>query len=88
MVTIPRAIVTTDPSIRYATALLIDMSSGPMWIGTHVAQLELVRRVELLLRGSLRGEGERVQQQELHRVASCPKYASSETASSRVYASA
>ena len=35
MSTMPSTIETTVPSMRYATALLIDMSSGPMWIGTH-----------------------------------------------------
>ena len=35
MSTIPSTIVTIAPSMRYATALLIDMSSGPMWIDTH-----------------------------------------------------
>ena len=35
IVKIPSAIVTIEARIKYATALLIDMSIGPMWIGIH-----------------------------------------------------
>ena len=85
MKTIPMAIETIVPRMRYATALLIDMSIGPIFSsGPQVCELPLVRRVELGLFGVGLGlreregrQGEREQRHDcecaLHAFASPPK---------------
>ena len=60
MKTIPNAIVSTDPSIRYTTAFVIDRSSGPMCTSAPTRAARTPGgRVEVAARERLAGKRER-----------------------------
>ena len=97
MSTIPSTIVTTAPRIRYATAFVIDMSSGPMWIGIHSccsnsidgsnsSSSPVPAVVASAVAGSTSSERRHEADAGARHRAGVPKYVASETPSSSVYA--
>ena len=95
MNTMPIRHETTAPSRRYATALLMDRSIGPRWMGTHSCSVHSEAGLNLsssgvsaaiAAAGNARKRIVAVAQKPPHAFASDPKNVIRETASSSVYA--